>query len=182
MSSRDADISAPQTQPSQSQPRPRQSAGRSKRRGSVLGYLVVLFAVAFLLLLVAYFQQQRSNSEATDALKQSASAVETLQLLMQNNDDLHAQVEAMQGELEDLKQGQAALQSDLQAQQRSVEAMQWFWQINEAYARGRYTTARNLIQQFESLSLKDHLPTENTTGTDRFSPAARYAEIYDALY
>ena len=31
-------------------------------------------------------------------------------------------------------------------------------------------------------ALKEYLPTESTTDNDRFSPADRYQEIYDALY
>ena len=35
-----------------------------KRGGAVMGYLVVLFGAAFLLLLMSYFMQQRTNREA----------------------------------------------------------------------------------------------------------------------
>ena len=57
---------------------------RSRRQSPIIGYLMILFAAAFLLLLLAYFQQQRANSEATDALKQSASAVQSIQNLIGN--------------------------------------------------------------------------------------------------
>ena len=64
--------------------------------------------------------------------------------------------------------------------------MDYFWQLNEGYIRGRYGLCRDLIQAMEDASsgspLKDHLPTESTTDTDRYSPAQRYQEIYEALY
>lgn len=163
---------------------------RTQRQPPVTGYLLILFAVAFLLLLFAYFQQQRANSEAADdAQRQSASALQSIDNLMNDNDALRIQNQELQTQLEDLTSENRSLQARAQAAEdqaaqlsRTEEAMQWFWQIDEAYARGRYTTARTLINQFEPLGLKDALSTENTTGTDRFSPAARYAEIYDALY
>lgn len=166
---------------------------RSRRRSPVMGYLVILFAVAFLLLLLAYFQQQRmsaANSQAIDALKQSVSATDSIQILMSDNEELRKQVEELQGELAGVKESQAEALRDAQdltrqveEQSNAVDAMQWFWQIESAYAQKRYTTARELIQQFEALPhLKEALPKENTTGTQRFSPSARYQEIYDALY
>lgn len=167
----------------QRQSRPRRS--QQKRRSPVMGYLAILFAVAFLLLLWAYFQQQRSNTEATDALKQSASAVQSIQNLIADNDSLRQENEALKEQIEDLstvQQEKAALESQVTSLGRRVEAMQYFWQIDDYYARKFYTQAKELIQQFEALGLKEFLDQENTTGTDRFSPAARYQEIYDALY
>ena len=38
----------------------------ARRGSSVLVYLMVMFVAAFLLLCLAYFQQQRSSAEATD--------------------------------------------------------------------------------------------------------------------
>ncbi len=163
------------------------------QRSPILIYLVVLFAAAFLLLLLAYFQQQRandSNSEAIDALKQSVSATDSIQILMSDNEELRKQVAQLQEQLDAAGQAQAEavrqtqdLEQQVQERSDSADAMQWFWQIESAYAQKRYTTARELIQQFEALpQLKDALPKENTTGTQRFSPSARYQEIYDALY
>ena len=58
--------------------------------------------------------------------------------------------------------------------------------MDEAYVRGRYGLCRDLIQEMEDVTqgtaLKDYLPTESATDTDRFSPAQRYQEIYDSLY
>jgi len=59
--------------------------------------------------------------------------------------------------------------------------MDWFWQIDEAYVRGRTNLCRELIASFEAAGLVDTLPQENTTGTERFSPADRYQEIRDAV-
>lgn len=169
---------------------------RPRKRHTILSYLLILFAAAFLLLLMSYFMQRRQNAEAaSDALKQSASAAETLKLMQEENTALKAQtttleeqVKALTLELEEQKSLNAQLDSASQAQStdlkklaRQAEAMQWFWQIDDYYARNYRSVARQLIEKFEALGLKDSLPTENTTDTNRFSPAARYQEIYDDL-
>lgn len=163
------------------------SGDRQKRsRPSILNYLAILFAVAFLLLLMAYFQQQRQNSETADALKRSESTVQSIQNVMAENEQLRARVAELEKAEEDraeaVSQAQALTQQ-VQEEADRVSAMQWFWQIESAYVQKRYSAARELIRQFEALpQLKQALPAENTTGTQRFSPADRYQEIYDALY
>ena len=163
---------------------------RPRKRNPVLFYLVILFAAAFLLLLFSYFAQQRSNREAMDNLQQTSnSAAQTLDQILQERDELKIQIGELEQQVEDLKSQTTELDSARRIQNNNInqlidqaEAMQWFWQIDDYYARGYYTRARNLIEEFEALGLKDSLPAENTTGTDRFSPAERYQEIYDALY
>ncbi len=178
-----------QSQPSQQK---RESAHRRKR-GSVMVYLVILFATAFLLLLMSYFMQQRANEQTTDALKQSVSAVDALQKLLEDNDSLRAQVEDLKQQVAELTEANRSLEQSNQdyvysavTRRQELAAMDLFWQIDEAYVLGRYSLCRELIEQMETqtdyLPLKDLLPTESTTDNGRFSPAGRYQEIYDALY
>lgn len=183
----------------QDENRPRSHPRRERRRRSpVMGYLAILFAVAFLLLLLAYFQQQRANSEATDALKESVSAVQSIQKLMDDNRALREENEALSEQVDKLdEQLQEALKSvetltgrvsELENNaEQTAGAMDWFWQLDEAYVKGRYTLSRQIIQTLEDdtdgkTPLKDYLPTESRTDNGRFSPAKRYKEIYDALY
>jgi len=175
------------------QERPDRRRSHPPRQRSVLGYLVILFAVAFLLLLMAYFQQQRQSSEATsDALKQSASAVESLQNLVTENKELREQVEALQKERDRLQADVTALTDQAKAQSGQLEdqtrAMDLFWQIDEAFVREKYALCRELIQLMEGETNADgskrceSLPRTSTTDNGRFSPYDRYQEIYDALY
>lgn len=156
---------------------------RPRRRISVMGYLLILFVVAFLLLLLAYFQQQRVNADTSNALQQSVSAVQSIQNLIDDNEALRSRVADLEDQVEAL-----SAQSDELADtmERTNRAMDLFWQVDEAYVRGRYTLCRQLIQRLEDLSdgapLKSYLPTESTTDTDRFSPAERYQEIFKAVF
>lgn len=161
----------------------------SRKTPSVLIYLIILFSVAFFLLFIAYFQQQRVNNEAqADALKQSASAVQSIQNLMNDVNELREERDA-------LKEKNAALEEQLKAanaqaaesqataesRQNALSAMEYFWQIDEAYVRNRYTTCRELMAEMEKKGLVSCLPDWKATENDRPSPAQRYAEIQAAL-
>ena len=156
---------------------------------SVLIYLVILFAAAFVLLAWTFLMQQRSSSETIAGLRESVSAMESVQSLQEDNDALRAQVEELEKQLEQAEADRKDLQKEvdgLSAQQEGlVRAMDLFWQIDEAYVRGRYSLCRSLIEQMEDTStgsaLKEYLPKESTTDNDRYSPADRYQEICDAV-
>ena len=155
---------------------------------SVLTYLVILFAVAFVLLLLSYFMQQRNNQETVDGLKESMSAMQSAQEAYEENISLkeqlaeqEEQLQALQNEIAGLEQSNSLLQEEKDTLELASQALDWFWQINEAYVRGRYTLARQLIEQMGD-DLPKYLPTESITDNDRFSPYDRYQEIYDALY
>lgn len=160
------------------------------RRSTVGGYLVILFAVAFLLLLMAYFQQRRqSDQAATDALKQSSSAVQTIQDLIddsaklrEENEALKEQVAALKDDHEALKEQYLSEAAGRSQQEAAVAAMDYFWQIDEAYVRQRYTLCKQLILELKDSGYESALPDTKATNNDRFSPAERYKEIYDALY
>ena len=162
----------------------RRKAQQRKRRRSVFRYIGVLFMAAFILLLYTFMMERRQSQQQIDDLKQSASAVQTLQGLMTSNEELKDQVEDLQRQAEELQQKisqleqeRAAAQQETAEGERSIQALDWFWQINEAYVRGRYTLCRKLIQSLEEANLQDTLPKESITDNERFSPYDRYMEI-----
>ncbi len=168
----------------------RRKAQQRKRRRSVFRYIGVLFMAAFILLLYTFMMERRQSQQQIDDLKQSASAVQTLQGLMEENAALKAQVQNLEKEVELQKETAQELEllhdglTDSYSNLENVhtwttEAMDYFWQINEAYVRGKTTLCKQLITAMESASgqLVENLPKENTTGTDRFSPYDRYMEI-----
>ena len=168
-----------------SSPRPRRG---HKKRAPVVGYLILLFLAAFFLLALSYFMQQRTMAESLDGLKASVSAMEKAETLQAENAGLKTELNTLRDELEALQEENARLTGELEAahnavdaQSRTAEAMDWFWQIDEAYVRGRYALARDLITQMDD-TLVAFLPAESLTDTDRYSPLERYQEIYDILY
>lgn len=170
-----------------SEPDARRRKGQQRRRrNSVFQYIAIMFMAAFALLLITFLMERRQSQQQIDDLKQSVSSYQTLQGLMDDNDRLAEDVDKLNDKIKELEAQLAAAQtqqtevdSRLQAQEKTVQAMHWFWQINDAYVRGRTALCRQLITSLEDAKLQDFLPKENTTGTDRFSPYDRYQEIRD---
>lgn len=170
--------------PSSDQEVRRKRTQQRRRRNSVFQYIAVLFIAAFILLLFTFMMERRQSQQQIDDLKQSNSAAQTLQGLIDENgqlktetDQLKEQVKELQNQLAEAKEEQGLLQAQIQGEQRSDVAMQYFWQINEAYVRGRTKLCKELITALEEGRFQNDLPKDNTTGTDRFSPYDRYMEI-----
>ena len=167
---------------------PRRRKSQQRRRSSVFRYIAVLFAAAFVLLLYTFMMERRQSQQQIDDLRQSASATKTLQGLLDENSLLKIKIDELGDQVKELKRQLAAAQTDqseaetqLQAQERAVQAMHWFWQIDEAYVRGRNKLCRELIQSLEDAGLQNDLHRENFTQNDRFSPYDRYLEIRGRL-
>lgn len=162
---------------------------KPSKRNPVLFYLLVLFAAAFLLLLMSFLMQRRANQEAIDNLEATSnSAAQSLENTLEQNEALTKQVEDLeqavaenQNTIRDQDKQLRELEDQVGELTKATQAMDWFWQIDEAYVRGRYALARSLIEDMgEELALA--LPRESATDNDRFSPYDRYQEIYSALY
>ncbi len=173
---------------------PRVSRGQQRRRQrSVFQYITILFAAALVLLFYTFMmerrqfelQQEENQASLSNLQKESVSAVQRLESLVEENELLKQQVQDLQEDQEKLEENISQLEEQsIQLQEqlaRTGQAMDWFWQIDEAYVRGRTSLCRELIASFEAAGLTDALPLENATGTERFSPADRYQEIRDAV-
>lgn len=170
--------------PSSEQDAKRRRAQQRKKRNSVFRYIAVLFAAAFVLLLLTFMMERRQSQQQIDDLRQSNSAAQTLQGLIDENsalktetDQLKEQIKELQDQLAAAEEEQGLLQAQIQGEQRSDVAMQYFWQINEASVRGKTKLCKELIAALEEGNYQNDLPKDNITGTDRFSPYDRYMEI-----
>ena len=164
-------------------------ATREKRQRSVVHYIAILFAAAFLLMLLTYVMDRRQNQAMVDDLNQSLSGLQesltdqsSLQDIYEDNMALIQQVQELEDQVKDLTQENQQQAAQLESQEKTAQAMDWFWQIDEAYVLGRSSLCRSLIQELEDAGLVSYLPQESITDNGRFSPAGRYQEIYDALY
>ncbi|MCI9264716.1 MAG: hypothetical protein HFF06_09095 [Oscillospiraceae bacterium] len=151
------------------------------RRPPVLSYLVILFAVAFLLLLLAYFQQQRVSDQTTDALKQSVSAVGAIENMMGENEDLRQEVSSLKEEyqkLEDLYQTESQARGELEGQ---AVALDYLWRIQRFWDRGNRTEALALVKALEESGFASSLPRTSPSGAEGSSPLDQYNALLDAL-
>lgn len=102
----------------------KKSERKSGKGRPVAVYLTILFAVAFLLLLLAYFMQQRSSESMIDTLKSSASNAELLNEMIDENRALQASNHSLQEEVETLQSELAALQAKQTAAEESLALIQ----------------------------------------------------------
>lgn len=186
--------SPPEAPAPESGPPQRRSRSQQKRRQrSVFQYITILFAAAFVLLLFTFIMERRQNEllqqenqEQIDNLQQSVTAVQSLDNLYKENEALRDRVDELEQQLQtaaqDLQSEKTTLLQQLEGKEKALQAMDWFWQIDEAYVKGRYSLCRSLIQNLQSAGLVEYLPKESTTENDRFSPYDRYQEIYEILY
>ena len=60
-----------------------------KERPHLISYLVILFSVAFLLLLLSYFmQQRRTDQQVIEGLQQNASALQITRSIQEQNQNI----------------------------------------------------------------------------------------------
>lgn len=166
------------------------SPGHIKRqqrhsRRSVLQYLAILFAAAFLLLLLTYVMQQRierAQDQIDDLQASSDSALQTLENIIAERDKLKEENQTLNEELEQAWQDVQESQSQIDSQERALQAMDWFWRIQRQFSRGYTSAARELAEAFEASGLVDDLPDVSVAEPDGPSPAQQYQELYDLLF
>ena len=157
---------------------------RPHRRGSVLIYLVILFAAAFVLLLMSFLMQQRANREAMDNLQQTSdSTVQSLENLLEENQTLKeentalkAQAEALEEELDEARNG-GSLADSLRLQ---LEALTYLNQVRACYNDGRNTDARDVIARAED-TMAAHGGMEAVLGQVSAALTQEQREDYDPL-
>lgn len=161
---------------------------KEKRQKSVFKYITILFAAAFVLMLLTFMMERRQNQQVVDSLNQSVTGLreslsnaQTAQDIYEENMQMIQQINDLEAENKRLTEENNSLSTNQQQNTQAVEAMDWFWQINEAYVLEKYTLCRSLIDQMGP-ELAAALPDETVTDNGRFSPADRYQEIYDAVY
>lgn len=163
-------------------------AGGSPRENSdgggkkpVIIYILILFIVAFFLMALSLLMHQRNNTEAIGQLKESIAAMKDAQLAEERAADLENQLAEYQ---------EACAQAELRAQaandaqnntayilERTQEAMEWFWQLDEAYLRGDTDMCRVILETMNrnaASPMSEYFPQDSKT-------AERYQEIVQAL-
>ena len=161
---------------------------KEKRQRSVFKYITILFAAAFVLMLLTFMMERRQNQQVVDSLNQSVSGLreslsnaQSAQDIYEENMEMIQKINDLEEENQRLTQENDQLNASQQQNAKSVEAMGWFWQIDEAFVLEKYSLCRSLIEEMGD-ELAAALPQEAVTDNGRFSPADRYQEIYDAVY
>lgn len=158
--------------------------GRGK---SVVPYMAILIAAAFVLLFVAYAMQQRT-AESVQGLNQSANSFRTIDQLVEDNRTLHEQVAQLQEELKAAENHSRELEGQLEGALTGSEAEDFknrhdvlvsFTMMEQALRDKDYTAAAAHVKRLCSgeYSLNLGLASEN----EHFSPTQRLEEVIPLL-
>lgn len=146
----------------------------------LVNYLIILFSIAFLLLFLSYFMQQRqTDQEVIEGLQQNTSAMQSVHALISQNETLRRQLS--QAEL-DYAALETESQTQLEDQSKVTLALDWLWRIEREFFQRRYSSARSLIKGFEASGLKDYLPAFSLVDSDYRTPMEQYQSMYDQLF
>ena len=147
----------------------------------VYGYIYLLFAVSFALLLWAFFMNQRSTDQVLSELRGSTSALQsTLDrnvALEQRVDELETEMDALRAEAELQKQEASAREQALTEERQRAAARGLLWQLEYQYAQGEYDLCRDTAGQLRLIAYA--LGTEGSETEP--SELDRYDEIVAAL-
>lgn len=151
---------------------------RRQRRTSVFTYLAVLFAAAFTMLFMAYLMQERANDAALGSLMESITSYESLNTLIEENQALHAERDALEEQLQKARESADAWQEKYQQQagegaaaEKQAEAWAVLWQIEYCYGAGELEECAALCRQLSACA--------GAIGDE--AALARLREIFDAL-
>lgn len=145
----------------------------------VVVYIMVLFIAAFLLMAWSFASHQRSNTEALGQLQNSFNAMQEVQATQDR-------MIALQKELAESKEIAESLQTALDGAtdtashteyrlERTQEAMEWFWQLDEKYVLEDLDACRTILAEMNQ-NPEDPL-------SEYLTPLAaeRYQEISEEL-
>lgn len=93
------------------------------RNKSVVPYLALLVGVAFLLLVMAWLMQQRTEA-SVQGLNQSVSSFETIDQLVTDNRALQKQINELQEKLDEAAEQRRLLEAQLLITRTKLEALQ----------------------------------------------------------
>lgn len=152
------------------------------RKKPVFLYILILFTVAFALILVSFIMHQRSNQQVLGELQNSVNVIEQLQDALDENAQLQKELNDTQKELE---KAQAALEKAQSDDETGADAaagqaaMELLYTLQQEYSAGRYDRCQAVIAELEA-GAKADLPTESVNEVV-VSPAQRYGQLKAAV-
>ena len=160
---------------------------RKNDKKPVVVYIMILFIVAFLLMALSFLMHQRSNSEALGELRNSVTAMQEVQAfqekiidLQEQMDDLQEEVESLQSEVDNQQAHNEQLLSRLEAREKELEALAYFYTLQQQYLTRSYEGCQTTIDTMEAAGLVEVLP-DTATAEEVVPPSERYYQLKDAV-
>ena len=166
--------------------------GKNKR-SSVYIYLLILFGAAFLMLLLAYFVQQRNSESAISDLRDSMNLSRTellaeVETLKADNESLQQDIGGLSAQLDGLQEENASLGQQLEAERASAEELNdrigvltSMAILEQAIRDGNYEVAAQKARALCQGDWELDLGIVNLDGSEHFDPRERLAELIPLL-
>lgn len=166
---------------------PEKKCAASGGKKPVIVYILVLFLVAFSLMVLSLLVHQRSNAEAMGRLQSSVSAMQEVQELQNRVIQLQEELAETQKSLASAQE-EAAAQAELaaEAQEASdllshrVDALYDLYALQQQYLLRDFEGCRETIQAMEDGGMVEFL-SDGGGAADVTSPALRYQELKEAV-
>lgn len=158
----------------------RLAAGKGKqgRSAPVFVYLAILFAAAFVMLLLAYLMQQRNNEVAISGLRDTISQFQSLDELRAENAELQEEYKSLEEANRELTDQNESLRSEIREEKNlnneyfdELACWRDFWELEINFQQGNYEICAQMLMNF---STSNYYVTPNEA-------AARAEEIYNGL-
>jgi chromosome segregation ATPase len=146
------------------------SSAPKKKKQPVVIYMVILVVAVVVMLAVSYGMQLRSNqqleslTQTVSGLKDSYTALETLNELQATIDtqtgqisDLEDQLEAAQSAAEQQEESEAALKADLETKEQADTALRYVIALQAAYQDANLELCQQIIAEMEEQDLVQYL-------------------------
>ncbi len=159
----------------------------------VIVYILVLFTVAFLLMIWSLFSHQRSNTEAIGRLQGSVSAMQEVQELQDRVIQLQEELAEVKEQLEQEKEAAetaaaaardeaGALLTERDSLEAQVAALTALYRLQQLYAARDLESCEAEISALGSGSLLDSLDAVSREWDwDVTPPSERYLELKEAV-
>ncbi len=159
----------------------------------VIVYILVLFTVAFLLMIWSLFSHQRSNTEAIGRLQGSVSAMQEVQELQDRVIQLQEELAEVKEQLEQeqeaaetaaaaARDGAGALLTERDSLEAQVAALTALYRLQQLYAARDLESCEAEISALGSGSLLDSLDAVSREWDwDVTPPSERYLELKEAV-
>ncbi len=143
-------------------------------------YLVILFAIAFLLILFSFVMQHRSNAELLRQLQSQADILQELRQIEEKYDNALAEIASLKETVDGLTEENEDIRAQADQHFRAETALTLLWQLNDGYEQGAgEDVCRPLLQQLQEDKLYEALPDTAAAGEE--SPRAAYDRIARAM-
>lgn len=158
------------------------SSGKDQtgKQKPVLLYLIILFAIAFGLILFSFVMQHRSNTELLRQMQTQADTLQMLQVIEEKYDDALAEIATLKDTVDDLTAENEDIRTQADRHLRGETALTLLWQLNAQYESGAgEDVCRPILEQLQEDELFQALPNTAPQGVE--SPRAAYDRIAAAL-